>query len=592
MREVPRWERERQAKVRELNRETSEYALGHLIDDLRMKYAEYPLVVAYLDAVRRDFIERARSLLKAHELQEADPFGSVTARALGETPFMRRYQVNVLVDRRGASGAPVVYEDHPTHTNLFGRIEHTSHMGTLLTDFTLLRPGALHRANGGYLVLDALKVLQQPFAWEALKRALKSRQIRIETPAQAYGLISTVSLEPEPVPLDIKVVLLGDRLVYYLLSAYDPEFLELFKVAADFDDDFDRTVETEERYARLIATLVRHHELRAFDRGAVARVIERSARMAGDAEKLSAHTGPLADLLREASYWAGTEGHDAVTAADVERAIDAHTFRSDRLRARVQDQILRDTLYIDTSGAKVGQANGLSVVQLGTFAFGRPNRITARVRLGKGEVVDIEREVELGGPVHTKGVLILASFLAARFATEQPLSLAASLVFEQSYGGVEGDSASAAELYALLSAIAEVPIRQALATTGSVNQHGEVQPVGGVNEKIEGFFDTCATRGLTGDQGVLIPASNVKHLTLRDDVIAAVSEQRFHVYAVRSVDDGAELMMGIPMGEPDDDGVYPEGSLGRRIQRRLTTFAERWQAFARRASDGIGDGGP
>jgi lon-related putative ATP-dependent protease len=584
LREMPRWERERRARVRELDRDVSDLAIAHLVDEIREAFEDQPGVIAHLDAVRHDLVENARNLLTAQERQMADPLkaAALQAQSLGDSPFWRRYQVNVLVDRRGAVGAPVVFEDHPTYGNLLGRIEHLTQMGALITDFSLIRCGALHRANGGYLIVEALKLLQQPFAWDGLKRVLKARTLRTESPGQAYMLISTTSLEPQGVPMDVKVVLLGDRLLYHLLSALDPELFELFKVTADFDDRIDRTDESERAYARLVASVVDHHDLRPFDRSAVARVIERSARRAGDADRLSAHTASLADLLREADYWAGEAGRDVVTADDTQRAIDEQVYRADRLRTRLQEEVLRDTIFVATTGAAIGQVNGLSVAAVGSFAFGFPTRITARVRVGKGEVIDIEREVELGGPLHSKGVLILSSFLGARFAADSPLSLSASIVFEQSYRQVEGDSASSAELFALLSAIAEAPVDQARAVTGSVDQHGRIQPIGGVNEKIEGFFDVCRERGLTGDQGVLIPAANVKHLALRDDVIEAVAGGSFHVFPIETVDEGVELLMGAPLGAPDGEGAYPEGSIGARIERRLDAFTEGWRAFESR----------
>lgn len=499
---------------------------------------------------------------------------------------MRRFQVNVLVDHSDTEGAPVVFEDNPTYQNLLGRVEHMARMGALMTDFNLIKRGALHRANGGYLLLEARKILMQPFAWEGLKRALRSGQLRLESPGEMYSLISTVSLEPEPVPLKVKVALIGDPMLYYLLSTYDPEFGELFKVKADFAERMDRDPEQQKQYARLIAGLVQENELRPFDRGAVARVIEHSARVVGDGEKLSTQVKGITDLLREASYWAGQSEDEVVTAEDVQKALDAKIYRSDRLRARIQEEIQRDTLLIDTEGTQVGQVNGLSVIQLGDFAFGRPSRITAQIRLGKGEVINIEREVELSGPLHSKGVLILSGFLGGRYATEQPLSLSASLVFEQSYGGVDGDSASSAELYALLSAIAQVPIRQSLAVTGSVNQHGQVQAIGGVNEKIEGFFDVCQARGLTGDQGVLIPVANVKNLMLRHDVVEAVKENRFHVYPIETIDQGIEILTGTPAGEPDDEGTYPEGTINAMVQARLAKLAERRKTLI--SADGKG----
>lgn len=576
--QVRQWEREAREKVKELDREIAMFAVGHLIDELRNKHAQLPDVVAYLDAVQKDVIENVDEFRQAEETPQF--MGISLPRSLMGPPLFRRYQVNVLVDHGESKGAPVVYEDHPTYNNLIGYIEHIAQMGALVTDFNLIKPGALHRANGGYLILDARELLLQPYAWEALKRALRAREIRIESLAQALSLISTVSLEPETVPLDVKVVLVGERLLYYLLYQYDPDFGELFKVEADFNEEMARTPENDLLYARLIATIARKEGLRPFDRAAVAQVIEHSARIAGDAEKLSAHLLSMTDLLREADYHADTSGNGVVTAADVQRAIEAQIRRADRLRERMQENIQRGTLLIDTSGARVGQVNGLSLIVLGNYAFGHPSRITARVRMGKGEVVDIEREVALGGPIHSKGVLILASFLGARYAAERPLSLSASLVFEQSYSGVEGDSASLAELCALLSALADVPIKQSLAVTGSVDQYGQVQPIGGVNEKIEGFFDTCKARGLTGEHGVIIPAANVQHLMLKPQVVEAVEAGQFHIYPVKTVDEGLELLTGMPAGERDARGAFPKGSINRRVEARLIELIEKQRAFS------------
>ena len=584
--QVRQWEREARKKVKELDRQVAMFAVGHQIDELREKYASLPEVVEYLDAVQKDVIENVDEFRKPEEQPQV--MGLPMPRPLKGPPLLRRYQVNVLVDHSETEGAPVVYEDHPTYNNLIGRIEHIAQMGALLTDFNLIKPGALHRANGGYLILDARQLLLQPYAWDALKRALRSREIRLESLAQALSLVSTVSLEPESIPLDVKVVLIGERLLYYLLHLYDPDFSELFKVEADFNGRMARTPENNLLYARMIGTLARNEGLLPFDRQAVARVIERSARLADDSEKLSAHLLSVVDLLREADYWATTGGHKTVTADDVQQAIEAQIHRADRVRGLVQEEIRRGTIMIDTSGERVGQINGLSVIALGNFAFGQPNRITARVRLGKGEVVNIEREVELSGPIHSKGVLILAHFLTARYAPDYPLSLSASLAFEQSYGGVEGDSASVAELCALLSALADVPLKQSLAVTGSVNQHGEVQPIGGVNEKIEGFFDVCRDRGLTGEQGVIIPAANVVHLMLRQDVVAAAEAGQFHIYPVRTVDEAVELLTGMPAGERDEEGNFPEGTLNYLVEARLIEMAERQRDFS---SSDSGKGG-
>ena len=572
------WEREAREKVKELDRQVATFAVGGMMDEIRDTYADLAHVVDYLNAVQKDVVDNLDGFRKRDE--ETQAMGIPLPSSVAQEPLLRRYQVNVLVDHSESKGAPVVYESNPTYNNLIGRIEQIAQMGALLTDFNLIKPGALHRANGGYLILDARQLLLQAYAWEGLKRAIRSRQVRIESLGQALSLISTVSLAPEPIPLDVKVVLIGDRMLYYQLYQLDPDFGELFKVEADFSEEMERTSENNLLYARLIATMARRNDLRPFDRGAVARVVEHSSRLAGDAERLSVHLLSIADLLREADYWAGVSGNGVVTGDDVQRAIDAQIHRADRVRERVQDRILRGTILIDSSGERVGQVNGLSVIGLGNFAFGQPSRITARVRIGGGKVVDIEREVELGGPIHSKGVLILSSFLGARYAAEHPLSLSASLVFEQSYGGVEGDSASMAELCALLSALAQVPVRQSFAMTGSVNQHGESQPIGGVNEKIEGFFDICKARGLTGEQGVIIPASNVQHLMLRHDVVDAVQAGQFHIYPMRTVDEALELLTGIPAGERDEEGNFSAGSVNQLVVARLRALAEKQRAFS------------
>jgi lon-related putative ATP-dependent protease len=581
MRLLPQWEKERRDKVRELSREVTSFVVAHVMDALRAEFSELGEVIEYLNAVEHDIIENFDSFVERREEAPVLIPGLPIPQGQGEGAYLRRYRVNVIVDNSSREGAPVVFEDHPTQPNLVGRAEHVAEMGTLITDFGLIKPGALHRANGGYLVLDARKLLTQPFSWDALKRALRSREMRVESPGQMLSIVSTVSLEPEPIPLDLKVVLIGERLLYYLLCQYDPEFEDLFKVAVDFEEDMDRDAGATRNYARLIATLARKSELHPFDAAGVARVIEHSARLAGDAEKLSAQVDRIHDLLREADYWAGEGGREVVTERDVQAAIDAQIRRADRLRERGLEAITRGTILIDSEGERVGQVNGLSVISLGNYAFGRPTRITARVRLGRGEVVDIERKVELGGPLHSKGVFILEGFLGARFAVDRPLSLSASLVFEQSYGGVDGDSASSTELYALLSALAQAPIKQSFAVTGSVNQHGEVQAIGGVNEKIEGFFDVCKARGLSGEQGVLIPISNVKHLMLRQDVIEAVESGQFRIFPVETIDQGIEILTATPAGERAGDGLFPEGTINRRVEDRLIALAEKRRSFGR-----------
>jgi len=577
-RQFPQWQREGKERVRSITSEFTLHAVRHLIDDLRSRHADVPEIVSHFDRVEADVVENAELFGR----QEGMP--AAMEQAFGaESPALHRYRVNLLVDHAASSGAPFVYERHPTYQNLVGRVEHRQSMGALTTDFLLIKPGALHLANGGYLLLDARKVLGHPFAWEGLKQALRAGEIRIEAVNELVGILSVASLEPEHIPLDVKVVLVDEPLVYYLLQAADPDFGELFKVVADFDDRMPRTPESTLSYARLIATQARALGLRPLERGAVARMIEHAARRAGDAERLTMLVHAIKDVLVEADHRAEVRGAVQVASADVTGAIADAERRSDRLRERLLEETERGTILIDTDGERIGQVNGLSVLQLGEFAFGRPSRITARVRVGTGQVVDIEREVALGGPLHSKGVLILSSFLASRYAEDEPLSLAASLVFEQSYVGVEGDSASSAELYALLSALAAAPILQGWAVTGSVNQHGEVQAIGGVNEKIEGFFDLCRRRGLTGGQGVIVPRANVRHLMLREDVVAACEREAFAIHAVGTIDEGMEILTGLAAGQPGADGAYPENSLNRRIRDRLRHFAERRREFGRAA---------
>ena len=570
---VMQWRKERFERFRQLNREMTLLAVGHLVDDLKSRYRELPKVLAYLDAVREDVIDNADDF---RHTGEAPP--NVPA-FLVQPPSFRRYQVNVVIDHNGRPGAPVVIEEHPTYQNLIGRMEHMSQFGTLTTDFTLIKPGALHRAAGGYLLVDARKVLLQWGAWEGLKRAISTRSLRLESLGEMYSLVSTVTLEPEPIPLDVKVVLIGDRMLYYLLYQYDPDFRKLFKVCADFENEIDRSSENATLFARMIGTALRREKLLPFDRSAVARMIEHSSRETGDAKKLSSNISMVVDLLGEADYWARCAQRPHVTNDDVQKAIDAQLHRSDRLREQVHEQIHRGTVMIDTSGARAGQINALSVYEFGDFAFAEPTRITATTRLGDGELIDVQREVELGGSIHTKGVLILSSFLAARYSGNRPHSLSASLVFEQTYGEIEGDSASLAELCALLSSLADAPIRQSLAVTGSINQLGQVQAIGAVNEKIEGFFDVCRRRGLSGEQGVLIPATNVEHLMLRNDVVAAAAAGQFHIYAVATVDEAITLLTGMPAGEPGVTAADTGNTINGRVAKRLYQLTALRQSF-------------
>ena len=583
---IPRWDKERRDAIHQLQSEMTAIAIGASIEQVIEQFRDLPEVTEYLAALRQDLTENFHALQLSEQMESrADPAREARV-STAEIGGFDRYKVNAFVSNGVSAGAPVIYEDNPTVSNLIGRVEHVSRLGALVTDFSLIKAGSLHRANGGFIILDAIKLLQQPFSWEALKRALKGRRVNIESPGQMLSMISTISLEPEPVPLDAKVVLIGSRRVYYLLSRLDPEFADLFKVEADFDDEIDRTESAEDLFPRMIATRLRRDGLQPFDASAVASVMRHAVRLAGDRQKLSVHMRSIADLLHEADFLARRNGADRVSEEHVREAVDKQIHRSDRLRERSYEMITRDIVLLSTDGAAVGQVNGLSVLQLGGFAFGRPTRITARVRLGAGKVIDIEREVELGGPLHSKGVMILAGFLAARYAVDQPLSVAATLVFEQSYGGVDGDSASSAELYALLSALADLPLRQDLAVTGSVNQHGEVQVIGGVNEKIEGFFEICRRRGLTGTQGVLIPAANVDHLMLRDEVVDAARRGAFHIYPVTTIDEGLTLLTGRPAGERMDGQRYAAESVNGLVEERLLAFANARRMFGRHDGDG------
>jgi predicted ATP-dependent protease len=581
--QAPRWERELRHRVRELNREVAAVVLNDLHGEIVEKYQELPDVVAFLDAVRHDVNDRLGDFLVAGEKKhEAADGGEGQAAFMEPVSPLRRYQVNLLVDSAEMTGAPVIYESNPTYLNLTGRTEQMAQMGALITDFMLIKPGMLHRANGGYLILDALKVLTSPYAWEGLKRALEFREIRIESALQMLSLTSTVSLEPEPVPLDVKVILLGDRMLYYLLSEADPEFNELFKVAADFADEMVRNDETERLYAQLVAQIARSCALRPLASPAVGLVLDHAARLVSDSERMTTNVQAIVDLLQEADHFAAEGGAATIGAEHVQEAIDARIYRNNRVANLLQEEVLRETINVQTQGEVVGQINGLSVLQLGSLPFGQASRITATVRMGRGDVVNIEREVHMSGPSHSKGVLILASFLNARYALDRPLALSASLVFEQSYGGVDGDSASSTELYVLLSAIGNIPIRQSLAVTGSVDQLGRVQAIGGVNEKIEGFFDLCNARGLSGDQGVLIPSANVKHLMLRQDVVDAVAAGKFYVYPVEHVDQGIELLTGLPAGSRDKKGKYPKGTVNRLVEDRLEEITKKRQALERK----------
>ncbi len=580
-----RLDRTARERVQRLDREVAAFAISPIFDELREAYSDHPEVLEYLSAAQRDIISDLETFrrLGAPQPEAPQEGGASLARIIGApTSPLDRYRVNVIVDNAQTQGAPLIREPNPTFPNLVGRIEHQAQFGALITNFLMIKAGALHRANGGYLILEMRTLMSNSFAWDALKRALKTDCIRVEEMGPETRVIVTTTLEPEPIPLAVKVVLIGDPEIYYLLYALDEDFRELFKVKADFATTMDWDPLTAQQYARFIGSVCRREHLRPVDPSGVARIIEQSARLVEDQRKLATRFGDVIDLIREANYWAGEAGHDLISGADVHRAIETRIYRSNLIEERVREMIARGVLLIDVAGEATGQANGISVLPMGDHQFGRPNRITARVFPGHEGVVDIQRQTRMGGPIYSKAVLTLSGYLGGKYAIDRPLSLSASIALEQLYEIVEGDSASLTELFALLSSLSGYPLRQSLAVTGSVNQYGEVQAIGGVNEKIEGFFDVCRVLGLNGQQGVLIPADNVQHLMLREDVIDAVRRGHFHIYPIKTVDEGIELLTGRQAGVRGPDGRYPLGTVNEAVERRLQEMAQAartWEPF-------------
>jgi lon-related putative ATP-dependent protease len=583
IRQVKGLDKESHTALEKLDMEVTRFAIGHLFDDLRNKYQKLEEVVTYLDQVRDDILTHVSDFKTdgGEQAQIAIP-GIPTDRAQLRERQVKKYAVNVLVDHARVEGAPVILERNPTYSNLFGRIEQEARFGALTTDFTLIRGGSIHRANGGYLVLPVEELLRNPLSWDSLKRALENAEIAIEDVGEKLGFAITKSLRPEAIPLEVKVILIGRPDVYQLLLAYDENYNELFKVKADFDAQMARTQENMQNYVAFVSALCKNEKLHHLDCSALTRLVEHGSRLVEDQEKLSTHFGEIADVIREASYYAGLEGSRYVTAAHIRKTIEERFYRSSLIRERIQEMITRGVIKIDVDGSQVGQVNGLSVLGLGDLMFGQPNRITVSVGLGREGLIDIEREAETGGPMHTKGVLILSGYLADKYTQDKPLSLSARLVFEQSYAGVEGDSASSTELYAILSALSRLPIRQGIAVTGSVNQKGEVQAIGGVNEKIEGFFEICRSKGLTGEQGVIIPESNAANLMLKEEVLEIVGNGKFHVWPVKTIDEGIEILTGVKAGSRQEDGIFEEGSVNARVDQRLREMAEKMVEFEKK----------
>jgi predicted ATP-dependent protease len=579
LRSLRRLEKEAADRLRNLDREVLLFTVGPLIDDLREEFKEESALLEYFDQVEADLPDRLGDFRP--DSATGPEAGPRLPDGLSPANPLDRYRVNVFVDNGDRSGAPVLVEHSPTYYNLIGRTGYRAAFGTLVTDFREILPGALQRANGGFLVLDAAEVLRDGFAWNALKRSLITGEARIEHLAEQLSLMPMTSLRPDAVPLDLRVVLIGTPFLYQLLHDYDEDFRELFKVRADFAPDMDWDEDNAASYAAFVSRCVAEDPgLRHFDAPAVARLIEHGARLRDDQHKLSTRLVEISDLIAEASFWAGERQHEVVGGDDVEHAIAQQDNRGKLLEERTRELITDGTIAIHTSGGRVGQLNGLAIVGRGRDAFGKPSRVSARVSVGSGSVRSIEQEIELSGPIHSKGFMILSGYLAETYGQDSPLSLAATLVFEQAYEEVEGDSASSTELYALLSALAGLPLDQGLAVTGSMDQHGEIQAVGGVTPKVEGFFDVCAATGLTGEQGVIIPAANVRHLMLRDEVIEAVERGEFHVYAIRHVDEGIELLTGTPAGERTEEGDFPEGTVHRMVRDRLQRYAETVRNFA------------
>jgi len=563
-----------------LNAEIALFAIGHLLSGLKEKYGTISEVIPYIESVQKDILDNLGTFLgpgQQQQPQEQVPpqFQQWFAKDLA----FRKYEINVVVDNAGPEGAPVVFEETPSYQNLLGKAEKEVQFGVVTTDFMMIRPGSVHKANGGYLVIPVLDLFRYPFAWDGLKSALKTEKVKIEEPGEQAGFIMTRGLKPEPIPLSVKVILIGTPDINQILNQGDPDYPELFKVRADFDTVMERNEDNTKHYAAFICTLCKRFNLIPLDNTAVAKVVEYGSRLADDQKKLSTRFSSVADLIREANFYAAQEKAKNITVRHIQKAVEEKIYRSNLIQQKIQEFIERGVYLIDIEGSHVGQINGLSVMELGDFAFGRPSRVTASVAVGRDGIIDIERQAQLGGPTHTKGILILGGYLANKYAHDKPLSLTAKLVFEQSYGGVDGDSASSTELYAILSALSGLPLKQSIAVTGSVNQRGEVQAIGGVNEKLEGFFEVCKAKSLTGQQGAMIPASNIQNLMLKEELIEAAKAGKFAIYPARTIDEGIEFLTGVPAGERQPDGSYKEGTVNYLVNRRLQEMAEMAREF-------------
>lgn len=579
IREARAIEKETKDRINALDREVVQYVVNPLVNDLLEKFAAFARVVEYMGDARENIL----ASIDDFRAKEEPALAIGGMRFPRQEPTFERFKVNLIVNNKDTQGAPVVFETNPTYYNLFGRIEYRVQLGVATTDFTMVKGGAVHKANGGYLIINALDMLRNIFVYDSIKRMLKNREARIEDVWEQYRLVSSTTLKPEPIPVSIKIVLIGEPFIYYLLYNLDSEYRKLFKVKADFDNVMPKESSNIEKYAYFIATRCAQEKLLPFDRTGVARVVELGCRLAGDKERLSARFNEISNIIAEASYWAQQAGAASVGYEHVEKADKERIYRGSKIEDRLRDFIVEDTLMVATQGRVVGQVNGLAVLDPGDRAFGKPSRITARTYMGDAGIFNIEREAKMSGKIHNKALLILTSFLGERYAQSFPITLSASITFEQLYDEIEGDSATCTEVYALLSSLSGVPLDQGIAVTGSMNQLGEVQPIGGVNEKIEGFFDVCVAKGLTGAQGVIIPRRNVRHLMLKKEVVDAVREGRFAIYPIDAVDDGIEILAGMPVGARGDGGVFPEGTINHLVEKRLLSLAKGYKAFGRPA---------
>ncbi|MBI4299228.1 MAG: AAA family ATPase [Chloroflexi bacterium] len=579
--DMRRLDKEAVQRARGVTKEVARFTVDPLIRELKEKYSRHAKVIGYLEGVEQDIVENVDMFKAKEEPSQPSTLNMLPAPA-DVDPFIR-YRVNPLVDNTACEEAPIVFEYSPTYYNLFGRIDYHPRLAAMVTDLTMIKPGAIHKANGGYLVLQARDLLSSPLAWDTLKRALRSRQVQIENIGEQYSPFPTITLRPEPIPIDTKIVMVGNPQLFQMLQIYDEDFRKYFKVKADFDLSMERTPENMLKYASFVERQCREGGLKPFHKSAVAQVIDYSSQLVEHQDKLTTRFMDVVDIIVEANYWAGQDGASSfVLDKHVKKAIDQRIYRSNLTEEKLQEFIEDRIIHIDTKGETSGQVNGLSVISLGDYAFGKPSRITARVSLGRGQVVNVERETQLSGRIHNKGFLILTGYVNGKYGQDRPLSLAASIGFEQTYSEIDGDSASSTELYVLLSSLSGLPISQGIAVTGSVNQTGEVQAIGGATAKIEGFFDVCKAQGLTGSQGVMIPRDNLKNLVLKEEVVKAVKDGKFHIWAVSTIDEGIEILTGVPAGTQKDDGTYEKGTVHYLVERRLKELSRKAREFGTR----------